>query len=63
MDRLQQRGYSEAVITKGGRTVWLAGTTTVDDRGKSPASDFNGQIGQHSKEPGSRSAKGAWQAQ
>ena len=31
-DRPQQRGYSEAVITEGGRTVWLAGqTATVDD--------------------------------
>lgn len=25
MDRLQQRGHSGAVITKGGKTVWLAG--------------------------------------
>ena len=34
-ERPQQRGYSEAVITEGGRTVWLAGqTATVDDTGK-----------------------------
>jgi 2-iminobutanoate/2-iminopropanoate deaminase len=46
-DRPQQRGYSEAVITEGGRTVWLAGqTATVDDDGKSLASDFEGQVRQ-----------------
>jgi 2-iminobutanoate/2-iminopropanoate deaminase len=46
-DRPQQRGYSEAVITEGGRTVWLAGqTATVDDNGKSLASDFEGQVRQ-----------------
>jgi 2-iminobutanoate/2-iminopropanoate deaminase len=42
-DRPQQRGYSEAVITEGGRMVWLAGqTATVDDTGKSLASDLDG---------------------
>ena len=46
-DRPQQRGYSEAVITEGGRTVWLAGqTATMDDNGKSLASDFDGQVRQ-----------------
>ena len=46
-DRPQQRGYSEAVITEGGRIVWLAGqTATVDDNGKSLASDFDGQVRQ-----------------
>jgi hypothetical protein len=35
MDRPQQRGYLEAVITNGGRTAWLAGTATADDSGKS----------------------------
>src|SRR5712672_369205 len=46
-DRPQQRGYSEAVITEGGRTVWLAGqTATLDDNGKSLASDFDGQVRQ-----------------
>ncbi len=46
-DRPQQRGYSEAVITEGGKTVWLAGqTATVDDNGKSLASDFEGQVRQ-----------------
>ena len=46
-ERPQQRGYSEAVITEGGRTVWLAGqTATVDDAGKSLAGDFEGQARQ-----------------
>jgi 2-iminobutanoate/2-iminopropanoate deaminase len=46
-DRPQQRGYSEAVITEGGRTVWLAGqTATTDDSGKSLAGDFEGQARQ-----------------
>ena len=46
-DRPQQRGYSEAVITEGGRIVWLAGqTATLDDNGKSLASDFDGQVRQ-----------------
>jgi 2-iminobutanoate/2-iminopropanoate deaminase len=46
-DRPQQRGYSEAVITEGGRMVWLAGqTATVDDNGKSLASDLDGQVRQ-----------------
>ena len=34
-ERAQQRGYSPAVITEGGRIVWLAGQTgTMDDSGK-----------------------------
>ena len=46
-DRAQQRGYSPAVITEGGRIVWLAGQTgTVDDSGKSLANDFEGQARQ-----------------
>ena len=46
-DRPQQRGYSEAVITEGGRTVWLAGqTATVDDNGRSLASDLDGKLRQ-----------------
>lgn len=43
----QQRGYSLAVITEGGKTVWLAGqTASVDDNGKSLAADFEGQARQ-----------------
>lgn len=46
-DRPQQRGYSEAVITEGGRTVWLAGQMAlVDDNGKSLAGNFEGQVRQ-----------------
>jgi 2-iminobutanoate/2-iminopropanoate deaminase len=46
-DRPQQRGYSEAVITEGGKTVWLAGQIAlVDDNGKSLAGDFEGQARQ-----------------
>ena len=34
-ERPQLRGYSDAVITEGGKIVWLAGqTATVDDNGK-----------------------------
>ncbi len=46
-ERAQQRGYSPAVITEGGRIVWLAGQTgTMDDSGKSLAGDFEGQARQ-----------------
>ena len=46
-DRPQQRGYSEAVITEGGKTVWLAGQIALtDDNGKSLAGDFEGQVRQ-----------------
>jgi enamine deaminase RidA (YjgF/YER057c/UK114 family) len=45
--RPQQRAYSEAVITEGGRVVWLAGqTAAVDDNSKSLAGDFEGQVRQ-----------------
>jgi 2-iminobutanoate/2-iminopropanoate deaminase len=46
-ERPQQRAYSQAVITEGGKTVWLAGQmATVDDNGKSLAGDFDGQVRQ-----------------
>jgi 2-iminobutanoate/2-iminopropanoate deaminase len=46
-ERAQQRGYSPAVITEGGRIVWLAGQTgTVDDSGSSLAGSFEGQARQ-----------------
>jgi len=46
-DRPQQRGYSLAVVTDGGRIVWLAGqTATADDSGKSLAGDYEGQVRQ-----------------
>ena len=41
----QARSYSQAVITKGGRTVWLAGQVgPADASGKSLAGDFDGQV-------------------
>jgi enamine deaminase RidA (YjgF/YER057c/UK114 family) len=46
-DRPQTRGYSQAVVTEGGKTVWLAGQiATADDAGKSLAGDFEGQARQ-----------------
>lgn len=46
-ERPQQRGYSLAVVTEGGKTVWLGGQiATVDDTGKSLAGDFEGQVRQ-----------------
>jgi 2-iminobutanoate/2-iminopropanoate deaminase len=46
-ERPQQRGYSLAVITEGGRTVWLGGQiAVVDDAGRSLAGDFEGQVRQ-----------------
>lgn len=44
-DAAQARGYSQAVVTTGGRTVWLAGQVGPDDAaGKSLAGDFDGQV-------------------
>ena len=41
---LKERAYSPAVVTRGGRIIWLAGqTTTVDLNGKSIAGDFLSQ--------------------
>src|SRR5438309_9111393 len=46
-ERPQTRGYSLAVITEGGKTVWLGGQiATVDDSGRSLAGDFEGQVRQ-----------------
>ena len=40
----QQRAFSPAVITRGGRTIWLAGqTATVDENGKDIAGNFEAQ--------------------
>jgi 2-iminobutanoate/2-iminopropanoate deaminase len=45
--RAQTRAYSPAVITEGGRIVWLAGHTgAVDDAGGSLAGDFDAQCRQ-----------------
>jgi 2-iminobutanoate/2-iminopropanoate deaminase len=46
-DRTQLRAYSPAVVTEGGKIVWLAGQiATADDSGKSLAGDFEGQARQ-----------------
>ena len=46
-ERPQQRGYSQAVITEGGKIVWLAGQLAIaDDSGKSLAGDLDGQVRQ-----------------
>jgi len=44
-ERAQSRAYSQAVITEGGRIVWLAGQIALEDAaGKSLAGDFDGQV-------------------
>jgi 2-iminobutanoate/2-iminopropanoate deaminase len=41
----QARAYSQAVITEGGRTIWLAGQVgATDGYGRSLAGDFDGQV-------------------
>jgi enamine deaminase RidA (YjgF/YER057c/UK114 family) len=44
-DSAQARAYSQAVVTEGGRTVWLAGQVgAADASGRSLAGDFDGQV-------------------
>ena len=44
-DPAQARGYSQAVVTEGGRIVWLAGQVAIEDgAGRSLAGDFDGQV-------------------
>ncbi len=44
-ERAQARAYSQAVITEGGRIVWLAGQTAAEDAsGRALAGDFEGQV-------------------
>jgi len=41
----RSRAYSPAVITEGGRMVWLAGHLAAEDEdGKSLTGDFDGQV-------------------
>jgi 2-iminobutanoate/2-iminopropanoate deaminase len=41
----QARAYSQAVITEGGKTIWLAGqVAAADPSGRSLAGDFDGQV-------------------
>ena len=43
----QQRAYSPAVVTQGGRTVWLAGhTATQDAEGRDISYNFEAQVRQ-----------------
>ena len=45
--RSQTRAYSPAVISEGGKFIWLAGHTgAADDSGKSLAGDFDAQCRQ-----------------
>src|SRR5436305_7835729 len=44
-ERAQARAYSQAVVTEGGRTIWLAGQVAAEDAsGRSLAADFDGQV-------------------
>src|SRR5262249_55031857 len=44
-DFQKSRAFSPAVITQGGRTVWLAGqTATRDAQGRDIAGDFDAQV-------------------
>jgi 2-iminobutanoate/2-iminopropanoate deaminase len=44
-DAAQARAYSQAVVTEGGRIVWLAGqVAAADAAGRSLAGDFDGQV-------------------
>lgn len=43
-DSQKSRAYSPAVITQGGRTIWLAGqTATVDESGKDISGNLDAQ--------------------
>ena len=44
-DAAQARAYSQAVVTSGGRVIWLAGQVAAEDSaGRSLAGDFDGQV-------------------
>jgi 2-iminobutanoate/2-iminopropanoate deaminase len=44
-ERAQSRAYSQAVITEGGRIVWLAGQVAIADvAGRPLTGDFDGQV-------------------
>ena len=45
-ERIKSRAYSPAVITEGGRIVWLAGMGGTTDPDGKPISDFAGQTRQ-----------------
>src|SRR5438128_12673765 len=44
-EQQKKRAYSPAVITQGGKTVWLAGqTATQDEQGKDISGNFDAQV-------------------
>jgi len=44
-ERAQARAYSQAVVTEGGRAIWLAGQVAAEDAaGRSLLGDFDGQV-------------------
>jgi 2-iminobutanoate/2-iminopropanoate deaminase len=44
-EQQKKRAYSPAVITQGGKTVWLAGqTATQDEQGNDISSNFEAQV-------------------
>jgi enamine deaminase RidA (YjgF/YER057c/UK114 family) len=44
-ERAQARAYSQAVVSDGGKVVWLAGQTTAEDSsGNSLVGDFDDQV-------------------
>jgi enamine deaminase RidA (YjgF/YER057c/UK114 family) len=44
-EQQKKRAYSPAVITQGGKTVWLAGqTATQDEEGKDISGNFEAQV-------------------
>jgi enamine deaminase RidA (YjgF/YER057c/UK114 family) len=44
-DRQKSRAYSPAVITQGGKTVWLAGQTAIrDEAGNDISGNFEAQV-------------------
>ena len=45
-DRMKARAYSPAVITDGGRIVWLAGMGGITETDGKPITDFAGQTRQ-----------------
>jgi enamine deaminase RidA (YjgF/YER057c/UK114 family) len=44
-DAAQARAYSQAVVSEGGHTIWLAGQVAAEDAaGRSLLGDFDGQV-------------------
>jgi enamine deaminase RidA (YjgF/YER057c/UK114 family) len=60
----QARAYSQAVVSEGGRVVWLAGQVAAEDAsGKSLAGDFDGQVREVFSRLGNTLAEGRRRAQ